>query len=53
MILASTALLAENPNPSATEVREGIAGNICRCTGYVKIVDSILTAAERIREAGK
>ena len=52
MIVTSTALLAENPDPSSTEIREAIAGNLCRCTGYVKIVDSIRAAAERMREAG-
>jgi aerobic carbon-monoxide dehydrogenase small subunit len=46
MILAATALLAENPHPSAEEVREAIAGNLCRCTGYVKIVEAVLAAAE-------
>ena len=46
MILAAAALLADNPHPSATEVREAIAGNLCRCTGYVKIVDAVLAAAE-------
>jgi len=51
MILTAKALLDGNPDPTATEVREAITGNLCRCTGYVKIVDSILTAAERMREA--
>jgi carbon-monoxide dehydrogenase small subunit len=46
MILAAAALLEENPHPSAGEVREAIAGNLCRCTGYVKIVDAVLAAAE-------
>ena len=46
MILAAAALLAENPHPSAEEVREAIAGNLCRCTGYVKIVEAVLAAAE-------
>lgn len=45
MILAAKALLDENPNPSEEEVREAIAGNICRCTGYAKIVDAILDAS--------
>jgi carbon-monoxide dehydrogenase small subunit len=51
MIVTAKALLDENPDPSMGEVREAIAGNLCRCTGYVKIFDSILTAAERMREA--
>lgn len=41
MILAAKALLDENPNPSEDEIREGMAGNLCRCTGYYKILDSI------------
>ena len=42
VILSAKALLDKNPNPSEQEVREAIKGNFCRCTGYVKIVDSIL-----------
>lgn len=49
-ILAAKAFLDENPNPSEDEVREAIAGNICRCTGYAKPVAAILAAAEIIRE---
>jgi aerobic-type carbon monoxide dehydrogenase small subunit (CoxS/CutS family) len=48
MLLSSYALLRDNPHPSEEEVRIGIEGNICRCTGYVKIIESILDAAERI-----
>ncbi|UCG64173.1 MAG: (2Fe-2S)-binding protein [Deltaproteobacteria bacterium] len=48
MLLSAKALLDENPNPTEEKVKEGIAGNLCRCTGYVKIVKAILTAAERI-----
>jgi carbon-monoxide dehydrogenase small subunit len=48
MILSSYALLRDNPHPSEEEVRAGIEGNICRCTGYVKIIEAILDAAERI-----
>jgi carbon-monoxide dehydrogenase small subunit len=47
MVLTAKALLDENPNPTDDEIREAIAGNICRCTGYVFIVDAIRTAAER------
>lgn len=47
MILAATALLEENPRPTDGEVREAIGGNLCRCTGYRKIVDAILAAAAR------
>ena len=46
MVLAATSLLAENPSPSEAEVREGLEGNLCRCTGYHNIVKSVLTTAE-------
>jgi carbon-monoxide dehydrogenase small subunit len=49
MILAATALLESNPNPTEEEIRWGIAGNLCRCTGYVKIVEAIKSAAQRTR----
>ncbi len=49
MILTAKALLDRNPDPTATEVREALAGNICRCTGYVKIVEAVLVAAEKMR----
>jgi carbon-monoxide dehydrogenase small subunit len=45
MILSAKALLDENPTPTEEEVREAIAGNICRCTGYSKIVQAILVAS--------
>lgn len=51
MILSAKALLEENPRPTEWEVREGIAGNLCRCTGYVKIVQAILAASEEISRA--
>jgi carbon-monoxide dehydrogenase small subunit len=51
MLVAATALLAENPHPTRAEVVAGIEGNICRCTGYVPIVDAILQAAEAAPEA--
>jgi carbon-monoxide dehydrogenase small subunit len=48
MVLAGEALLAENPSPSRMEIREAIAGNLCRCTGYQQIVDAIeMTAGSR------
>jgi carbon-monoxide dehydrogenase small subunit len=50
MIMAAKALLAKNPNPSEDEIRWGISGNLCRCTGYVKIVEAIQYAAEKLRE---
>lgn len=46
-VMSATALLEENPDPSVDEIREGISGNLCRCTGYVKIVDAIRDAAEK------
>jgi carbon-monoxide dehydrogenase small subunit len=46
MILTAKALLAENPNPSADEVRKGLAGNLCRCTGYAKIIEAVQAAAQ-------
>ena len=45
MLLAAKALLAEHPAPTAQEVREALSGNLCRCTGYVKIVEAVLAAA--------
>ena len=45
MILAAKALLDSNPHPTEAEIRQGIAGNLCRCTGYVKIVEAIQAAA--------
>lgn len=49
MILAAKALLDENPNPTRDEVKEYLSGNLCRCTGYVKIVDAVMAAAEEMR----
>jgi carbon-monoxide dehydrogenase small subunit len=46
MIMAAADLLARNPNPSEEEVRHGLDGNLCRCTGYQNIVQAILEAAE-------
>ena len=45
-VMAITSLLAENPNPTEAEVRSGLEGNICRCTGYHNIVKAALAAAE-------
>jgi aerobic carbon-monoxide dehydrogenase small subunit len=47
MIMASAALLSKNPHPSEAEIREGISGNLCRCTGYNMIVDAINEAAKK------
>lgn len=50
MVLTARALLERNPEPDETEVRRAISGNLCRCTGYQKIVEAILDAAARMRE---
>lgn len=50
MILTAKALLDENPDPSEIEVREAISGNLCRCTGYAKIVDAIVVGSERNKD---
>jgi carbon-monoxide dehydrogenase small subunit len=50
-LVASKALLEKNPNPSETEVRFWLAGNLCRCTGYDKIVRAVLDAAAEMRQA--
>ena len=49
-LIAAKALLDQNPEPTETEVRYALAGNLCRCTGYDKIVRSVLEAAVQIRE---
>jgi carbon-monoxide dehydrogenase small subunit len=49
MMLAATALLEENPDPTEDEVRWALSGNLCRCTGYQNIVKSVLWAAEKLR----
>jgi aerobic carbon-monoxide dehydrogenase small subunit len=49
MLLSAKALLDENPNPTDAEIRKGISGNLCRCTGYTKIVESIREAARMMR----
>jgi len=46
MILSAKALLAENPDPSAAEIKESLAGNLCRCTGYTQIYEAVLAAAK-------
>ncbi len=53
MIMSAKALLDKNPAPTETEVRQAIDNNLCRCTGYVKIVEAILLAAERMRSVKK
>jgi carbon-monoxide dehydrogenase small subunit len=52
MVMAATSLLAENPHPTEQEVREGLEGNFCRCTGYHNIVQSVLAAADTLSGPG-
>jgi aerobic carbon-monoxide dehydrogenase small subunit len=47
MVLAAVDLLARNPHPSEQEIRTGLAGNLCRCTGYMKIFESVVRAVEK------
>ena len=49
MIMRAVELLGKNPNPTEDEIRTGISGNLCRCTGYVNIVKSVQYAAEKIK----
>ncbi|MBI4531705.1 MAG: (2Fe-2S)-binding protein [Candidatus Latescibacteria bacterium] len=49
MIMSAYQLLRRNPNPSEEEIRHGLEGNLCRCTGYQHIVDAVQHAAERMR----
>jgi aerobic carbon-monoxide dehydrogenase small subunit len=49
IVLSAKALLDANPTPGEAEIRQAIAGNLCRCTGYGKIVDAIATAARRLK----
>jgi carbon-monoxide dehydrogenase small subunit len=51
MILSAKAFLDENPEPDEPEVREALAGNLCRCTGYQKIAEAVLSAARALRSA--
>src|ERR1700730_13679188 len=46
MVLAAVNLLDRNPNPSGTDIRNGLAGNLCRCTGYIKIFESVVRACK-------
>jgi carbon-monoxide dehydrogenase small subunit len=52
MIMASVALLEKNPNPTEEEIRWGLSGNLCRCTGYVNIVRAVQYAAEKMATGG-
>jgi carbon-monoxide dehydrogenase small subunit len=50
MIMSAKAFLAQNPHPTEEDIRWAISGNLCRCTGYVKIVEAIQYAAEQLQE---
>ncbi len=52
MVVSATYLLKKYPNPTDEEIREGIAGNFCRCTGYTQIIESVGAAATTISEGG-
>jgi carbon-monoxide dehydrogenase small subunit len=53
MLIAAHALLRDNPDPDEHAIREAIGGNLCRCTGYVQIVEAVQLAAKKMREAAK
>jgi len=48
MVIAAVSLLEQNPQPDEAAIREGLAGNLCRCTGYMKIFESVVRACERV-----
>lgn len=51
MVLATKALLDQNPNPSEVEVKIGLSGNLCRCTGYIKIIEAVLAVAKKMHDS--
>jgi carbon-monoxide dehydrogenase small subunit len=50
MLMAATQLLSVNAHPTMTEIREGLAGNLCRCTGFTRIFESVIAATAKNRE---
>jgi carbon-monoxide dehydrogenase small subunit len=57
MLMAATHLLAKIPSPNIAEIREGLAGNLCRCTGFIRIFDSVVasiadSSSTSVRQAG-
>jgi aerobic carbon-monoxide dehydrogenase small subunit len=50
MLMAAAHLLAQNPHPTLDEIREGLAGNLCRCTGFIRIFESVILAATQTGE---
>ena len=53
MLVAADALLGRDPAPDAAAVRGALSGNLCRCTGYVKIVEAVQAAAAALRDGGR
>jgi len=53
MVMSAKAFLDENPEPTAAEVRKGISGNLCRCTGYQQIVDAIVAASKAVAKGNR
>jgi len=53
VVMSSVALLRDNPKPTADEIRQALAGNLCRCTGYTKIVEAVLLAARHLRQGSR
>lgn len=53
MLMTSVAFLAECPQPSEEQVREALEGNLCRCTGYIKIIDAVMTAGEKSKRGAQ
>ena len=51
MVMSAVALLEENPRPTADQIRQALAGNLCRCTGYTKIVDAVQDAARKSKRS--
>ncbi|MDX9722098.1 MAG: (2Fe-2S)-binding protein [Myxococcota bacterium] len=51
MVMSSVALLHRNPKPTREQIRQGLAGNLCRCTGYQQIIDAVALASERMESA--
>jgi carbon-monoxide dehydrogenase small subunit len=47
MLMAAAHLLEDNPNPTMAEIREGLSGNLCRCTGFIRIFESVISAASQ------
>ena len=53
MVMTAKSLIDENPHPTRDDIKQGLAGNLCRCTGYVKIVDAVEVAAKTLSQGGK